>query len=505
VAQADAARPKLVVNIVVDQLRTDYIEYLQSYFGEEGFRRLMRDGVYLRDVEFNTSGLDLASATAMLQTGAYPSHTGVPAATIYDNATGTTRPALTDAKGSTITNDSFTPEGLRLTTVADELAVNSDGASQIYSIAFDPQQAVILAGHAGTSALWINNTSGNWATTSYYGGLPTYASTRNFRQALSQRVDTMTWRPGGSFQKVDWISKNKKITPFKYSFPSSDRNVYQRLSLTPMANVEITDMAIEILRNISHAQSQDAPGMLNIAYTAAPYRYAQGDGRAELADLYLRLDSQLGRLLSAIDQYIGKQNALICITSTGYYNEAVTEDKRYRLPSGEFSTSRAKSLLNTYLSARHGNAGYVGAIRNGQIYLDHRVLEEKHLDETEIIRDSRDFIVKMSGIDAAYTLEQLLTPATDEERAMSRSIDPRYVGDLLLTFTPGWTVNEDESYPTNSRQIRNAAVMTPAIIMGADLKPQTISTPVDATALAPTVAGILRIRAPSGAKSKAIF
>ena len=505
VVQADPARPRLVVGIVVDQLRTDYIDYLQTWFGQEGFRRLIRDGAYLRDVDFKTDGLDAASATAMLYTGAYPARTGVSSAMIYDYAGGAFHPALADAKGATLTNDSFTPEALRLTTVADEIAVDGNGAAQIYSVAFDPQQAVAMAGHAGPSALWINNPTGYWATTSYYGVLPSYASTRNFRNSLSERIDTMAWRPCAALQGVDAISRAKKAAPFRYTFPRSDRDVYRRLGATPYANAEVTDMAIEIIRNLSLTPDQGTVGMLNVAYSAAPYRYAQGNGRAELTDLYLRLDGQLGRLLSAIDKYIGADNALIWVTSTGYYNEAVTEDKRYRLPGGEFSTARAKSLLNSYLSARHGNAGYVGAIRNGQIYLDRRVLEEKRLDPEAVTRDARDFIVKMSGIDEAYTLGQILAPSTDEERALSRRLDPRHTGDIFLTFTPGWTVNEDEEFPVSSKQIRESAVMTPAFLMGPGITVQTLSDPVDATALAPTVTGILRIRAPSGSRSRSLF
>ena len=196
-AQTVPGRPKLVVGIVVDQMRTDYIEYLQNYFGERGFRKLMKDGVYMRDVDFKVSDLDAASATAMLYTGAYPSQTGVPSALIYDNETKGVAPALADSKTlGNFTNDSYSPEGLRLSTISDELAIDSDGKGQIYAFSADPQQSMVMAGHAGTGAFWINNTTGNWATTTWYKQpMPSQLSARNYSSSVSSRIDTMQWKP----------------------------------------------------------------------------------------------------------------------------------------------------------------------------------------------------------------------------------------------------------------------------------------------------------------------
>ena len=121
----------------------------------------------MRDVDFKASRLDAVSSTAMLVTGAYPSQTGVPAASVFDVTVpgGVSRLPLVSTASASVTNDSFTPAALRLSTVADELVVDAAGASQVYSVAMDPQQAVILAGHSGKGAFWVNNTSGNWGPT----------------------------------------------------------------------------------------------------------------------------------------------------------------------------------------------------------------------------------------------------------------------------------------------------------------------------------------------------
>lgn len=496
-----------MVGIVVDQLRTDYIEYLQAYFNDRGFRRLMKDGAYMRDVDFKVKGLDGVSATAMLYTGAYPANTGVASAMVYDQTSKKSHAALADSKTlGNFSNDSYSPENLRLSTLSDELAVDGLGLSAVYSFAADPQMAIVMAGHAGSGACWINPNTGNWATTTYYRNLPAPVSARNYSNSVASRVDTMQWKPSIAIEKFPGLPQQKKIYPFRYTFPRSDREVYARFAASPMGNAEVTDVAIECLRQMKIGSNTNAIDMLNVGYTLAPYKYVvDGDFRAELTDAYLRLDSQLGRLLEAIDKYVGADNAVVWLTSTGYYDDAVVDDKKYRIPGGEFSMKRAKSLLNSYLSALHGNADYIEAFRNGHLYLDHKILEEKKLDVSDVVADARSFIAKMSGVADAFTLYDILSPSTPEEETMRLSLDPKSGGDIIVTFNPGWTVSDDIEYPVVSKPVRETPVLTPAFIMGAGVKPQTISTPVDAVKLAPTVSSILRIRSPNGAVAKPLL
>lgn len=503
-AQTAPGRPKLVVGIVVDQMRTDYIEYLQNYFGERGFRKLMKEGMYMRDVDFKVADLDAASATAMLYTGAYPSQTGVPSSLVYDNGDKKVTPALADSKTlGNFTNDSYSPEKLRLSTISDELAIDGAGLGQIYALSADPQQSMIMAGHAGTGALWINNTNGNWATTTWYKPMPSQISSRNYSSSVASRIDTMQWKPSIAPERMPGLPRQKAMTPFRHTFPKNEKNVYIRFANSPLGNREVTDVAIECIKSLSLGSVGTTIDMLNLGYTVAPYKYVKdGDYRAELIDSYLRLDKDLGRLFEAIDRYVGAGNAMIWLSSTGYYDDAVLDDKKYRIPGGEFSMKRAKSLLNSYLSARHGNAGYVDAFKDGHLYFDHKVIEEKNLNLNEVVADARSFLAKMSGVADVYTLDDILSPSTPEEERLRLSIDPKTGGDLFITFNPGWTVVDDLEFTPVSKPVREAPVMTPAFILSPGVDAQIINTTVDATSLAPTVAGILRIRSPNGSVSK---
>lgn len=498
------AEPKLVVGIVVDQLRTDYIEFLQNYFSDRGFRRLMKDGAYIRNVDFKVGNLDEANSTAMLFTGAYPSKTGVASAMLFNPQNGSLQPALSDPKTmGNFTNDSFSAENLRLSTLADELQVSGNGLAAIYSFAADPQQAIIMSGHAGTSACWINNTSGNWATTTYYKSLPSPVGTRNYSTPLSQRIDTMQWKPSMELKKFPGVPAQKKLYPFRYTFPRSDKNVYKKFAASPKGNEEVTDVAIECLKQLKIGSNINAVDMLNVAYTVEPFKYSEdADPRVETTDAYLRLDSQIGRLLEAVDKYVGAGNAIIWLSSTGYCDEAIVEDKKYRLPGGDFSMKRAKSLLNSYLSALHGNGDYISAFHDNQIYLDHKILSDKKLDLNSVTADARTFLAKMSGVTDAFTIHDILSPATITEESLRLALDPKSAGDIILEYAPGWNVVNDLEYPSTSKNVRQSAVLTPAFIVAPGVSSQVISTPVDAVTIAPTISGLLRIRSPNGAQAK---
>lgn len=504
VTQANAARPRLVVGIVVDQLRTDYIEHLRDVFGEHGFKRLMGESVMLEDVDFNVDGLDAASATAMLYTGNYPSATGVPSAKVYDPASRTQRLALADqGVMGNFTSDTYSPAGLRLSTISDELMIDGLGLGQCYSVATDPSQALIMAGHAGTSAFWLDCNTGKWATTTYYKEVPRLMTRRNYDNPLAARIDTMTWRPARQLSDYTALPAHKRKIPFSHSFPRKDRNVYRMYASSPLVNDEVTDIAIDYLRQLQLGRRGDVMDMLNIGYTAAPWEYvSDGDSRLEMEDTYIRLDAQLERLFDSIDRYVGLDHTVVFLSSTGYYNDRGAVDPSYRIPTGEISLKRAISLLNAYFSAQYGNDDYVEGYSNGYVYLNHKTLEDHKVDLQPALARARDFLSRMSGVERAYTVSDILSQSSDALTRMRLSTDPTLSGDIKLVFAPGWTVVDDTRFPVEKTPVRLCDVRSPAFILAPGAEPKKIGVPVDATAIAPTLADVLRIRAPNGAGTR---
>lgn len=501
---ADPSRPKLVVGIMIDQLRTDYIEYLQNLFGEKGFKKLMKDGAFLKDVDFKVPGLDPASGTAMIYTGGYPRHNGVTAAKVYDPVSKDMVPTLHDPSMiGNFTTETYSPANIRLSTISDELAIDGAGLAGIYSISPDPQQAIIMAGHAGSSAFWINDNTGKWATTTYYRETPAVVTQRNYNEPITTRIDTMQWKPLRHLSSYPGLPAQKRLLDFKHTFPTADRSVYRMYMSSPMVNTEVTDVAITYLKDLKIGSRGDAIDMLNVGYTAAPYKYVKdGDFRLELQDSYLRLDGQLTRLFDAIEKYVGLDNTLVYVASTGYYDDAVADDPQYRMPTGDFSVRRALSLLNSYLTARYGNGDYVDTYSAGHIYLDRKQIEERKLDLNEVAEAARDFLVRMSGVNDAFTMGDIMSSALPAMEAMRLGTDPKTGGDVVLEFNAGWNIVNDTKFPNETKVARSSMVQTPVFIMGCGVAPVVIGTPVDATAIAPTVTQVLRIRSPNGAESK---
>lgn len=505
VAAADktTTRPRLVVGIVVDQLRTDYIQYLRSLFGEKGFLRLMEKGVFVQDVDFRADLRDPASATALLYTGAYPRTNGIAGEEVYSSADNKISPSLADPNSmGNFTREALSPAALRISTISDEVAMDGEGLTSVYAIATNPQQAIVMAGHAGNCALWINDVDGQWSSTAYYRDFPQFISRRNRNRPLRQRLDTIRWTPALRAESYPGLPASKKSYSFRHNFLGSDRDLFRRFKKSAPANTEVTDVAIEAIRELSLGKRQDGIDMLSIGYTAAPFPYTDGDSRMELEDTYVRLDSQLGRLLDAIDSQVGLENSVIFLSSTGYFDDATPADEKYRIPGGDVSLRRVESLLNSYLTAKYGNADYIKTIHSNQIYIDHRALESKSADPPAIIADARDFIVKMSGIADARTLGEILSDSSEEGIRMRNSIDPKMAGDIFLIFNPGWNVIDDTQFPATSRIQRSAAAATPFFLMAPGIEPQTISTPVSADRIAPTVTSAIHIRAPNGAAGR---
>ncbi len=160
------------------------------------------------------------------------------------------------------------------------------------------------------------------------------------------------------------------------------------------------------------------------------------------------------------------------------------------------------SLLNSYLSAKYGNGDYVDTYSNNHVYLDRKQIEERNLDLRIVAQEARDFLVRMSGVSDAFTMGDIMTSTLPGMEALRLSTDPKTGGDIVLEFNGGWRVVNDTKFPEEVKVVRSGMALTPAFILGGGVAPQIVETPVDATALAPTITQVLRIRSPNGAVAK---
>lgn len=492
-------RPKLVLGITVDQLRTDPLEQLRTLFGEKGFRRLMEKGVYLQNLDFGAGHRDKASGTAQLYTGSYAPVHGIPSETIYDvnarRSVGTLSPG-----------GSYSPSSILLSTVADEIAIDGIGLGAIYSIAANPEIAIIAGGHASNCAIWLDEESGKWTSSAYYSDVPRSLAMRNRQYPLAGRIDTMQWKPLLELSRYPGIPAQKRQYAFRHTYPSHKRDTYSKFGESPQGNREVTDFAIQILESENLGRRGDAIDMLNVGYSLAPCREVyDGDYRLEQQDAYLRLDLDLARLLNAADKAVGLDNVMVWLLPTGYYNDAVANDSKYRIQGGEFSVKKATSLLNSYLGAKYGNADWVVGFHDNQFYFNTRSLENCNIaSEREILSDARDFLLKMSGVAAAYTIYDILSASTNELQALRENTDASKAGQLRVKIRPGSILVTSNGGEEHRIPVRESSSIVPGFILHPEIGAHLIPTAVDAVEIAPTLTRILRIRAPNGAEHKGL-
>ena len=495
-AQPLPATPKLVVTLTIDQLRTDYMEAFSTLYGEKGFKRLMREGKVFYQTEFPFNGTDRASAIAAIYSGTTPSMNGIISQYWMDAST--LRPVNCVDDGAfmgNFTDENSSPSQLLTSTIADELKVATRNKGLVYAIAPSRDAAVLAAGHTGNGAFWLNENTGKWCSTTYYSEFPWWVSQYNERKSPDFRIRDMVWEPAHPINKYTFLPEWRD-QPFKYKFDSERRNKFRRLLTSPFINDEVNLLTEELLEKSTIAKDE-IPDLLALTYYAGNYNHKSTQECAmEMQDTYVRLDRSIAALLDLIDRKVGLHNVVFCITSTGYADPEAPDLGLYRIPGGEFYLNRCATLLNMYLMATYGEGQYVETYHNQQIYLNHKLIENKQLNLAEIQDKSADFLIQFSGVNEAYSAHRLLLGPWSPQIELARnSFHRKRSGDLLIDVLPGWTIVEENA--TDNRVVRHANVPAPLIFLGGGVKPETIRVPVNITRVAPTLSSVMRIRAPN--------
>ncbi len=498
-----SSQPKLVVGIMVEDLRGEYLNLLREHFGADGFNRLLNDGVVIANADYATS-LDPAAATAVIFTGASPSVNGISGAEVFDRTTMRPMATLTDADVmGNFTTQTLSPKGLAVTTIADEVKVAGGGVTYAYAISPEPNQAIIMAGHAGNCGMWLNDANESWATSTFYKDVPTTLSQRNRNRSLHTRIDTSYWKPLLGAENYVLLPEHVTKYPFKYSFRQYSAPEKMRVFKdTPKVNEETTAFAIDNIKQLRLGSHPGAPDMISVAYTLDPFDYSKtSENRYELLDSYYRLDRNLAELFNTIDQSVGLNNTLIFLAATPPSQRTRRDDEKWQLPYGEFSTRKAISLLNLFLIAQHGNGDWVNAYHDGYFYLNHKLIEERSKDIEAIRLDCARFLERMAGVNKAYSVDEIIDGNTFDTAPLRQNTVFAHAGDVRVFVLPGWQILDDyNNQSLRSEKVERAVAATaPVMILAPNVEARKIDNIVDARAIAPTVARLLRIRSPSAA------
>ena len=497
--------PRVVVNILVDQLRTDYLNAFMPLYGQEGFVRLLNEGRVYTQAEYPNYRPDRASAAATVATGTTPYNHGIVGLRWLDRETLRPVCCVEDKRYAGLqTADASAPTYLGVSTVGDELKVASEGKALVYAVAPTREGAILSAGHAADGAYWIDDQTGRWCSTNYYGpALPTWISLMGGKP-LAERLKSQTWEPSNDLVgNFSYFLSGGMKKPFAHKFQKGE-NRFAAYKTSGLVNEEIAHAALACLNNTMMG-TDDVPDYLAVTFYAGNFEHRTVSAAPmEQQDTYVRLDYALAQLIKTVEHKVGKGNALFVLTSTGYTDEETADLSKYRIPTGTFDVERAAGLLNMYLSAVYGQGKFVEATFGTQFYLNHKLVEEKQINLAEMLERVQDFLLQLSGVKDVYTTTRLMQGAwTPGISRMRGGYNPRYSGDVLIEVAPGW------HYVNNSMRedqlARESYVPFPIIFLGADCKAEKLSTPVTIDCIAPTLSKAMRIRAPNACRTAPLF
>ncbi|GHV58635.1 alkaline phosphatase [Bacteroidia bacterium] len=502
-AQQTVETPQLLVSIVVDQLRGDYLHYFSSTFGEKGFKRLMNGGLVYYSVDYGFPNLSEASSIAAIHTGTYPYYNGITGDFRYDVSKGREISIVTDDNYmGNYTSDRFSPLSLLASTVGDELKIASNGQSLVYAIAPDAAEAILSGGRYANGAFWLDDYNGKWATSTYYKDAPSYVERYNAADAIGNFPDKQ-WTQ--SYNYYAGLPYSNRKEAFSYKFPKTDNNRFIKIKQTSLINAEVTNLAARFIENAGFG-NRSCTDFLAITYYAGNYKLSPQpeEYSYEIQDIYSRLDKELERLFDAIDRRVGLKHTLIVLTSTGYYDRVNRLPQGFEPPgettsgNGQFYPNRCTALLNMYLMAIYGQGNWVSAYYDRQIFLNRKLAEEKQVKWSELVQNAAEFVSQFSGIQDVTTAGQWFVDDAGRAAAFRRGLNKKISGDIFIDLQPGWVVMNDNKML--QEPVRETAIIAPLYISGEYIKKEQVHRQVKATEIAPTISYVLRIRPPNACK-----
>lgn len=506
--------PRLVLGIVVDQMRHEYLQRYRELYGDGGFRRLMDQGFRFDNAHFNYFPTYTGPGHASIYTGATPSVHGIVGNEWYDRKLGRQMYVVEDSSVSAVGAEGsvgqMSPRNLRATTLTDEIK-SADTDSRVVAVSIKDRGAVIPAGHAGDAAYWYDPDTGRFISSSWYmNALPDWVENFNQR-GLARRFADSTWTlelPAGSYP-----ASNADDTPYEGTFEGEERPVFphamdgdfSRLRTSPFGNSLVRMLAERAVAE-EDLGGDKVTDFLGVSFSSTDYVGHQfGPRSLELADTYLKLDRELAALFDFLDRVVGEGNYTVFLTSDHGVMDVPAELVDRGLPGGRFDRQAALSGLRTHLQETFGEGSWIEAYDNQQVYLDRELIDRRGLNLEAVQRSAADYLLRFEGVQATNISGNFLRRSyTGGVQAMyQRGFYHDRSGDVFLQLAPGWL---DSSYPTGTSHGSpwNYDTHVPLLFMGWGVPQGGTYRKVSIPQLAPTVSAMLGIPFPSGSEARVL-
>jgi len=513
-------KPKLVVGIVVDQMRPDYISRFAEHFTEGGFNRLVKQGFYNRNTHYNYIPTYTGPGHASIYTGTTPATHGIIANDWYDRSLGKyvycAEDTSVNSVGTESNNGEMSPHRMLSTTITDELMLATNFKSKVVGISIKDRGSILPAGHTPTGSYWFDGESGNFITSTYYTNqLPNWVKDFNNRKLAEQYLKG-SWEL--SMPIEDYTASTQDNMAYEYKldtvkgavFPYALNKLwnpergYSLIKSTPYGNKILTELAKSAITSEKMGMD-DITDFLAMSYSSSDYiGHAFGPRSIELEDMYIKLDQEIESLLNFLDERVGAGKYTVFLTA----DHAAAEVPQYlidnKMPAGYFDKRALRNELEESLDNRFGKANWIESFSNEQFFINHKTVAAKKVDLEEVIEATIQQALQFKGVAEAYSALDMRE--NEFTKGMKMRLQNGYnfqrSGDVLLTLEPGWFGKGGSATTHGSGYAYDTHV--PLLWFGAGIAQGESFERQNITDIAPTLSFMLDVKLPNGASGEPI-
>lgn len=514
--------PKLVVGIVIDQMRYDYLTRYYSKFSEGGFKRLVHEGFNCKNNHFNYITTKTGPGHASIFTGTTPKYHGVIGNDWFDKTLSHNVNCVEDKSVLPIGTDSKdgmkSPHRLLTTTFADENRLFTQMKGKTIGISLKHRGAILPAGHTANAAFWWDyehDGSGNWISSSFYiNDLPQWV--KNFNESniaesyfkpwnTLYNIDSYT-ESGSDLNKFEggFKGKDSPIFPYDLEVLKDQNENFKIIAESPYGNSLLTDFALEAIEGEQLGQDRFTD-VLTISYSSTDkVGHNFGVNAIETQDTYLRLDLDIKRLLEALDEKVGEGQYTVFLTSDHGAPYAPGYLKSKKIPAGFFDASAMRVALNQFLFEKYGVLNLILSRINNQIFLDHKKINDYKINLKQLKEEISLQLLQYKLIDKVYVTSQINQFVNTSgngylETLLDNGHHQKRSGDILFVFNP--SVFKDTPWNrtgTDHHSWLSYDTHVPLLFFGKGIKCGQTIRKTEITDIAPTISALLGISFPNG-------
>ncbi|MCF2876241.1 MULTISPECIES: alkaline phosphatase PafA [unclassified Tenacibaculum] len=516
-------KPKLVVGVVIDQMRYDYLTRFASKYGEDGFKRLLEDGFSLENAHYNYIPTYTAVGHASIYTGTTPTNHAIISNTWYDKYSKEMVYCVDDSNYNTVGYDGDggkkSPNRMLTTTITDQLKLAQNMNGKTIGVAIKDRSAILPAGHAADGAYWFYGRDiGKWITSSYYmNNLPNWVQEFNnskivdeyLKQPWETLYDINTYTESitddNNFEKP-FKGEEKPIFPHDIPNLKSENKNYSIIKATPAGNTLTTDFAKAAIigENLGKSEFID---FLAISYSSTDYVGHQfGVASKEVEDTYLRLDKDLADLFQFLDTEIGEDNYTLFLTADHAAVQVPAYLKSVKIPADYFSYTEFKTYVNDITKKYFNSDALVESISNFQIFLNKEKIEELKLDVHTVAQKIADEAINYKNIYKSVTAKTLQTTTFTNGilNSLQNGYNQKFSGDILLIPNPSTLSAYYKNGGTSHGSGYSYDTHIPMIFYGNGINQGSSKKKYEIIDIAPTISNLLQIEFPNGTTGKII-